>query len=171
MNIIHFLYRLFGKLSGSRSVKSLSPALQAAKKWRQKGLPIGENTYLYNVTFGRSGRDPIKIGKNCVLVNCTILGHDASTNHALGISKSITQPVVIEDDCFIGQGAIILMGVTVGQGSVVGAGSVVTSNVPPGTVVAGNPAEVISTFDSLVERRKRLALEHPECFRELPDIG
>ncbi|GGW77084.1 acetyltransferase-like isoleucine patch superfamily enzyme [Streptomyces albaduncus] len=49
----------------------------------------------------------------------------------------------IEDDVWIGAGAVILPGVTVGRGSVVGAGSVVTADVPPMTVVAGTPARVL----------------------------
>jgi acetyltransferase-like isoleucine patch superfamily enzyme len=50
----------------------------------------------------------------------------------------------IEDDCWIGAGAIILNGVTVGKGSIVGAGSVVTKNVDPySVVVVGNPAKKI----------------------------
>ncbi len=51
--------------------------------------------------------------------------------------------VIIEDDCWIGAGAIILNGITIGKGSVVGAGSVVTKDVPPYTIVAGNPARKI----------------------------
>ena len=52
-------------------------------------------------------------------------------------------PVVIEDDVWIGAGAIILPGVTVGRGAVVAAGAVVTESVAPMTVVGGVPARVI----------------------------
>lgn len=52
-------------------------------------------------------------------------------------------PVTIEDNAFIGLGAIILKGVTIGRGAVVGAGSVVTKNVAAFTTVAGNPARPI----------------------------
>ncbi|RYY70023.1 MAG: sugar O-acetyltransferase, partial [Chitinophagaceae bacterium] len=52
----------------------------------------------------------------------------------------------IEDDVWIGAGAIILQGVTVGKKSIVGAGAVVTKDVPPGVVVAGNPARIIKTL-------------------------
>ncbi|MCS4086107.1 acetyltransferase-like isoleucine patch superfamily enzyme [Salinibacter ruber] len=54
-----------------------------------------------------------------------------------------TAPIVIEDDVFVGMEALILKNVTVGEGAVVGAGSVVTQDVPPRTVVAGNPATVV----------------------------
>jgi maltose O-acetyltransferase len=53
------------------------------------------------------------------------------------------RPIVIEDDVWIGGGAILCPGVTVGAGSVIGAGSVVTRDVPPGVVAAGNPCRVL----------------------------
>jgi maltose O-acetyltransferase len=53
------------------------------------------------------------------------------------------RPIAIEDDAWIGGGAIVLPGVTIGSGSVVGAGSVVTRDVPAGVVAAGNPCRVI----------------------------
>lgn len=127
-----------------------------AQVWRNVGMSIGEGTAVYrNVTFGRGGSDPIVIGNNCVLTGCSILGHDASTNMALGIRESLRQEVVIEDNCFIGFGAIVLMGVRIGSGSIVGAGAVVSKDVPPGSVVVGNPARVICTVEELVEKRKQ----------------
>lgn len=54
-------------------------------------------------------------------------------------------PVVVEDHAVIGYGAVVLSGVTIGARAVIGAGSVVTSDVPPDTVAAGNPARVIRT--------------------------
>lgn len=55
----------------------------------------------------------------------------------------MTKPIKIGNDVWVGGGAIILPGVTVGDGSTVGAGSVVTHDVEPYTVVAGNPARII----------------------------
>jgi acetyltransferase-like isoleucine patch superfamily enzyme len=87
------------------------------------------------------------------------------------MTRSMIRPVIIEDDCFIGRGAMVLMGVTVGRGSIVGAGAVVTADVPPGSVVAGNPARVLCAVADLVERRRRLAQEHPEFFPTPPRTG
>ena len=56
-------------------------------------------------------------------------------------------PVVLEDECFVGMHALILKGTRIGRGAVVGAGSVVVGEVPPGAIVAGNPARVIRMVD------------------------
>ena len=53
-------------------------------------------------------------------------------------------PVNIGQDVWIGGGAIILPGVTIGDGAIVGAGSVVTKDVAPGVTVVGNPARVVT---------------------------
>ncbi|GMA34499.1 hypothetical protein GCM10025876_07030 [Demequina litorisediminis] len=53
------------------------------------------------------------------------------------------QPIVIEDNVWLGGGVIVCPGVTIGKDSVVGAGSVVTKDIPPGVVAVGNPARVI----------------------------
>jgi maltose O-acetyltransferase len=57
-------------------------------------------------------------------------------------------PITIEDDVWLASGCIVLPGVSVGRGAVVGAGAVVVSDVPPFTLVAGNPARVIRTLDA-----------------------
>ena len=53
-------------------------------------------------------------------------------------------PVIVEDDVFIGLGAILLPNVTVGRGAVIAPGSVVSSSVPPMTMVQGNPAKPVA---------------------------
>lgn len=58
----------------------------------------------------------------------------------------------VGEDCWIGGGAIILPGVSIGRGSTVGAGSVVTKDVPPFHVVAGNPAKIIRKIDTTLSK-------------------
>lgn len=66
---------------------------------------------------------------------------------------------VISDDVWIGHGAIILNGLTIGRGAMVAAGSVVTKDVPPYAIVAGNPARVISSrFDPAQQAEHERAL-------------
>lgn len=55
----------------------------------------------------------------------------------------VTMPVVIEDDVWVGIGAIILKGVRLGRGARIGAGAVITSDVEEGVTVSGNPAKVV----------------------------
>lgn len=72
-----------------------------------------------------------------------------SNNHDLENRMIITcKPIKICRRAWIGAGATILPGVTIGENSVVGAGSVVTHDVPPDTIVAGNPAKIIKKIPS-----------------------
>jgi len=57
-------------------------------------------------------------------------------------------PIMIDDDAWIGDNAVILKGVTLHQGAIVGAGAVVTDDVPPNTIVAGNPARIVRRLTS-----------------------
>jgi len=52
-------------------------------------------------------------------------------------------PIIVEDDVWIGARSLILSGVTIGKGAIIAAGSVVTKNVPPYSIVGGNPAKII----------------------------
>ena len=83
--------------------------------------------------------DDVQIGPNVQLLTPT---HplDAGLRRA---KWEAAEPIVIEANVWIGGGAIVLPGVTVGKDAVVGAGAVVTKDVPPNVVVAGNPARVI----------------------------
>lgn len=59
----------------------------------------------------------------------------------------VAKPITIEDDCWIGAGAIVIGGVTIGRGTTVGAGSVVTKSLPSYVLAAGNPCRVIRQLE------------------------
>lgn len=62
--------------------------------------------------------------------------------------------IEVMDNVFIGLGTIILPGVKIGPNAIIAAGSVITKDVPPYSVVGGNPAKIIGTFDELIKKRK-----------------
>jgi maltose O-acetyltransferase len=66
-----------------------------------------------------------------------------STHDPTDFSRILARPIVIEENAWITSGCIILGGVRIGAGTIVAAGSVVTRSVPPGVMVAGNPARVV----------------------------
>ena len=71
-------------------------------------------------------------------------------NHPLDPSErqsTISNPIVIKKNAWIGVGAVVMPGVTIGENSVVSAAAVVTKDVPPNTVVAGIPAKIIKTIE------------------------
>lgn len=137
------------------------------------GIEIGENTYvmhhaeLHVFNFRNLPHAHIKVGKNCLISEFNVLrgqggitiGDNVYTspfvqmvavNHVYQdrgqpiISQGITaQGITIEDNVWIGSAAIILDGVRIGKGAVVAAGAVVTKEVPPFTIVAGIPAQVV----------------------------
>lgn len=92
--------------------------------------------------------DRIRIGDRVVVgANASIVDFDfhplTPEERTEDFNAGAAAPIVIENGAFVGMEALILKGVTIGEGAVVGAGSVVTQDVPPRTVVGGNPAEVV----------------------------
>lgn len=136
-----------------------------------KTIRIGNDVYI-----GRgacfSAKYGITIGNKVMFApNVTIRGG----NHNTGVVGRFMfdvrnkraeddQPIVIEDDVWIGAGAIILKGVTIGRGSVVGAGAVVTKSVTPYSIVAGVPARCHAfRFSRLEVIEHEIALYPPQC--------
>lgn len=90
--------------------------------------------------------DRVQVGANSTIVD-TDFHPLTAAERARDFLAGAHAPIMIEDDVFIGMNSLILKGVTIGRGSVVGAGSVVTRNVPPGVVVAGNPARIVKRLE------------------------
>lgn len=111
-----------------------------------EGLEIGNNVGFSPNCFIQV-RGNVKIGNNVIFgpyVKIFSETHNFSNQDKYINEQGETRKgVIIEDGVWVGAAAIILDGVTVGSNSIVAAGSVVTKNVPPFTIVAGMPAEVI----------------------------
>ena len=114
----------------------------------QKGAFIGKRVKVSSHTFiceGVTIEDECFIGHGVMFINDK---YPRSTTGAGSLQTEadwVCTPTLIQKRASIGSNATILCGVTIGEGAMVGAGSVVTHDVPPRTVVAGNPARLIRT--------------------------
>lgn len=111
-------------------------------------IHLGERSYI-NMGATLLDNAPIRIGAE-VMIGPNVQIYTAA--HALDADERIqgvetALPVTIEDRVWIGGGAILLPGVTIGREAVVGAGAVVTKDVPAGARVVGNPARLLSVKD------------------------
>ena len=110
-------------------------------------IVIGNGTYINRYTM-IDAHSSIDIGRNCMIgPQCYITDgdHGKEPGTLVKTQPVDTAPVKIEDNVWLGAGAIVLKGVTIGAGAVVGAGSVVTKSIPSGAIAVGNPAQVTKT--------------------------
>jgi len=111
----------------------------------QNGIVVGDNTFLgEKIEFNCCGQ--IIIGNNCLIASNVIF---VDSKHTFFRSENIQdqpidiQPIIVNDDVWIGSGAILLKGVTIGKGAIVGANSLVNKNIPSYEIWAGSPARKI----------------------------
>ena len=107
-----------------------------------KNIHLGKNVFI-NACCNFQDQGGIFIGNN------VLIGHNvtlATINHDVNIEtrgNMLLKPIIIEDDVWIGSGAIITQGVRVGKGAIIAAGAIVTKDVEPFSVVGGVPAKLI----------------------------
>lgn len=118
-----------------------APGAMTLRVWlnRLRGVHIGQNVWIgYDVVIETSRPDLVTIRDGAaVQIRATIIAHFHEQ-----------EGVLIEENATVGAGAIVLPNVTIGQGALVTAGSVVTKSVAPRTMVQGNPARPIATFQA-----------------------
>lgn len=129
------------------------------KSLMKRGLKVGKNVYIFeNVWLDHGYPYLIEIGDNCrISGNVMILAHDATTFKDLGVTR--IAPVRILEGTFIGYGAIILPGVTIGPRALIAAGSVVNRSIPEGKAAAGNPARIYGEYSEILQRHREAATE------------
>jgi len=122
-------------------------------------IRIGDDSGIYHGTsFDLGPAARVTIGNYCTLVepilrveselrigNNVLIAHDVVITdcESSGGPQQSPRPIIIGDDVWISMRSIILAGVSIGPGAVVGAGALVCEDVPPMTIVAGNPARVL----------------------------
>jgi acetyltransferase-like isoleucine patch superfamily enzyme len=112
----------------------------------QSGVTVGKRVKISSHSFiceGVTIEDNVFIGHGVMFINDRFPRATTPDGELQTGSDWVVIPTVIKKGSSIGSNATILCGVTVGEGAIVGAGSVVTKNVPPETIVAGNPARVL----------------------------
>ena len=151
MNWKLFLKKLMRKIRGG------GPSIE---ELRLKGAVIGDNCHIYG-SVDNGHEFLVTIGNNVTLASgCRLLTHDGSTKKILGYSR--IGRIDIGNDVFIGAASIILPNVRIGSKVIVGAGSVVTRDIPDNSVVVGNPARAISTYDAYVDKIQKQFKSSPK---------
>lgn len=138
MDLTHFSFQPDGQVTiGDHCVFASTVLLCEESITIGDRVAIGWNTYVMDADF-----HPMEsVARLADVFACSPMGD------AAGLARPAvpTRPVVIEDDVWIGPGCMVFKGVRIGAGSFVEPGSVITTDVPPRSRVAGNPAQLLGT--------------------------
>ena len=118
----------------------------------QKGAKIGRNCKISSHTFiceGVTIEDNVFIGHNVTFINDKYPRATAANSELQTEDDWECVPTLVKKGASIGSSTSLLCGITVGENAIVGTGSVVTRDVPPNTIVAGNPAKVLRKIDEV----------------------
>lgn len=124
----------------------------APRLLRWCGVKVGKNVFIGQGVYFDAHPEAIEIGDDALISpNVQILTHKRDlSGFKYGMKFNevdhIVKPVKLCNNCFVGMSALIMPGVTVGEGGGVASGAVVTKDVPPHTIVAGNPAKPIREY-------------------------
>ena len=157
--LCHLIYNLFGKASPEWMRGFRNALVRAYTRHAGKNISIGRYSQIHkNTSIGNNSG----VGYACRIDNAVTIGDNVmmgpevliytrnhnTSNPDIPIREQGMgewKPVVIEDDVWIGARVCILPGVTIGKGSVLGACTVVAKDIPPYSVVVGNPGKVIKS--------------------------
>jgi acetyltransferase-like isoleucine patch superfamily enzyme len=141
-------------------------------------ISVGEDVYIGPGANLISTESTITIGDKVMFgPRVTIMGGDHNTSQIGRFMRDVKdkrpeddRPVVIEDDVWVGTGAIILKGVTIGRGSIVAAGALVVKSIPPYSIVGGVPAKIIKwrfSEDEIINHESVLYRQDARIAREV----
>ena len=158
------IFRYFLKFSFKSIGKNVK--FNNEDRFTYKNISLGNDVYIAPGAFFLSSDSEIFIGNKVLFgPNVTIITGDHPIDLRGKYIYDIHEkqpgedlPVVIEDDVWIGTGAVILKGVTIKRGAIVAAGAIVTKDVPPYAIVGGIPAKVLKYRGDDSERIKHEVL-------------
>lgn len=148
------LYRVLVKLGLKKPID-----YNSIEYLRSRGVQIGENVHILNSLIDFDHGFLVSIGNHVTLTGVRVLAHDASTQIPLGASK--VGRVIIGDEVFVGQGAIILPNTHIGNRVVIGAGAVVSKDIPDNSIAVGNPIQIVGTYNDFVEKHREQMQQRP----------
>ena len=138
---------------------------------------LGKDSTIEDFATVNNGAGPVyigersRIGLSCTVIGPVTIGNDimlaqnivlSGLNHAyeditrpISHQKQTTSMITVEDEVWIGANVVVVAGVTIGRHSVIAAGSVVTKNVPPYSIVGGNPAKLLKAYNPETKQWER----------------
>lgn len=151
--IVRLVRAVHARVKRSIELRRYNP-YTIAEYLRRQGNQIGEGCYIVPTSLGT---EPylVKIGNHvAIATGVSFITHDggAWVFRQEVPDMQVFGPIVIEDNCMIGQNAVLFPNIRIGRNSIVGAGSVVITDVPPDTIVMGIPAR---PFGSTAKYREK----------------
>jgi acetyltransferase-like isoleucine patch superfamily enzyme len=123
----------------------------------QKNASVGKRCKISSHTFVCEGvtiEDNVFIGHGVMFINDSYPRATAADGNLQTEADWKVERTVVKKGASIGSGATILSNISIGENAIVGAGSVVTKDVPPGSIVVGNPAKILRYIDQITEVSK-----------------
>ncbi|MFZ0541606.1 MAG: acyltransferase [Candidatus Sulfotelmatobacter sp.] len=123
----------------------------------QKNARVGKRCKISSHTFiceGVTVEDNVFIGHGVMFINDSYPRATAADGNLQTEADWKVEQTIVKKGASIGSGATILSNISIGENAIVGAGSVVTKDVPPGSIVVGNPAKVLRYIDKITEVSK-----------------
>lgn len=159
MNKIYRLLKIF-----TVPLKLLHAILFPVSYARRLGVNFNGNVTIYGSSYRMFSSEPylVTLGDNVYIsVGVEFVCHDGST---LPFRKDIPDlelagEIIVGDNVFIGKGATVLAGVTIGSNCVIGACALVTKNVPDNTIYGGVPAKFLKTTEDFLEKAQKNSLK------------